>query len=433
MLLHVYGDNLCAWVSAAALASTGNQVVLHLLEPPSETDVQAGNIPFSEPGLAALVTEQVREQRLRYADFAELPGEQAALVFLALQPDKLAQAQHLVERLAGLPARHWLLVNQSTFPVGSTEALQQRFCDAAGEGASLVAVSFPDLLQEGAALQNFTRPTHLIVGCEDRAAEALVREVLRPFNRRKESVLVMRAREAEFTKLAINGMLATRLSFMNDMANVADVLGVDIEKVRVGVGSDARIGEAYLYPGCGFGGLSFSRDLMILEDTLKASGAGSELLHQVLMINEKQKEVLFRKLWQHYRTDIKGKKVAVWGAAFKPGTHRIDNAPVLRLIDTLLAQQVEVHVHDPRALPTLHKFYGERAGLFYHDDQYAAVQGADALMLVTEWKSYWQPDFARLRAAMRSPLILDGRNIYGPAFVRSQGFTYHGVGRGTGA
>ena len=309
--------------------------------------------------------------------------------------------------------------------------MQQLFTELAEEvsGASLRAVALPDVLQEGAAVSNFTRPEHIILGCDDEQAESRVRELLRPFNRRRDGMLVMRPQEAEFTKLAVTGMLATRLSFMNEMANLADVFSVDIEMVRQGVGADSRIGSGYLYPGCGFGGSSFSRDVRGLADTLQRNGIDSELMHQVLHINENQKELLFRKLWQHFHCDLSGKTVTIWGAAFKPNTPRIDHAPSLRLIDALLAQGVRVQVHDPQALPLLARHYAGVEGISFHDDEYRALEDADALMLVTEWKCYWQPNFIRMKELMRQPLVLDGRNIYGPTVVRGYGFDYYGVGR----
>lgn len=430
MYLEVYGDTLCALVSAAALASTGHQVTLHVPAGPEADMLNNDQCPFREPGLASMIDEQKHAGRLIIAPLNALPAASCEVLWLALSPDALEFAERLV---CGLPASsglEFLVVNQSTFPVGSTEALQQLLLSRSGADAAHDAVvSVPDLLTEGAALQGFTRATHWLVGADQAWASRLVGELLRPFNRRRDAIMHMRPREAEFTKLAINGMLATRLSYMNDMANLADNLDVDIERVRQGMGADVRIGESYLYPGCGFGGQSFSRDVMSLASTLQYSGLQAQLLEEVLQINERQKESLFRKLWQYYDNQLAGRKVALWGAAFKPESARIDNAPSLKLIEALWAQGVEVHVHDPRALPALADWAGERDDLVLHDDPYAAVAGADALMLVTEWKSYWSPDFVRLHAEMAVPLLLDGRNVWDPAFVKDRGFTYYGIGR----
>ena len=425
MRLEVFGENLCALVTASALASSGHQVGLVVRDATLAHDIASGRSGFSEPGLDGLLAEQLGAGRLSVAEHsAQQPLDCA---FLAFAPSELERAEAVVVALAS-SQKHLVIISQSTFPVGTCERLQA-VAEASATGAGHIVVSLPDLLQEGAALQGFLRPGHWLLGCDNADAERRVREILRPFNRRRDSVLVMRPREAEFTKFAVTGMLATRLSYMNDLANLADALLVDIEKVRRGLGADPRIGEAYLYPGCGFGGQSFSRDVMRLADSLEQSGSASDLLDEVLAINERQKEVLFRKLWQHYQSDLAGREVALWGVSFKPGVSAIDNAPALRMLDALWAQGVRVRVHDPKAMPTLAEWAGERDDLVLCDDPYQAAAGADALCLLTEWKPYWSPDFKRLKDEMRQPLLLDGRNIYDPEFVRSVGFTYFGVGR----
>lgn len=423
MHIDVYGSSLCALVTAGSLASTGHSVVLRLPEGDIARQLQRGECPFSEPGLEVLLNEQRHNRRLRLGRMVDAPEDGVSTVFLALDLDDIELAHDIVARLASLNRRFWLVVNQSAFPVGTTDKLQQTL----GDGGAVV--SLPELLQEGVAVQQFMRPPQLLLGCDDPYAEALVREILRPVSRLRDQFLVMSPKQAEFAKFAIMGMLATRVSFMNDMASLADALDVDIEPVRQAVGADPRIGPAYLYPGCGFGGPSLSRNVMDLANVLEASGIGSQLLDHVLRINERQKEVLFRKLWRHYHTRLEGRVVAIWGASFKPNTGRIDNAPVLRMLEALWAQGALVRVHDPMALPTLRSRFGAREDLRLCTDPYEAATGADALMLVTEWKEYWNPDFGRLRLDMRVPVLLDGRNIYDPDFVRRSGFTYYGVGR----
>ncbi|ODC03423.1 NDP-sugar dehydrogenase [Terasakiispira papahanaumokuakeensis] len=429
MNLDIYGQGLCALVTAACMASTGHNVTLHLNSQALERALNDGEAIDREPGLALLIQEQRRSGRL------VLPGESVSanthsprVIFVALPPDQQNDAMTLVQAIAEQTVGALLVVNQSTFPVGTTAQLHGLIQHPSNDWPREV-VALPDLLQEGAALKGFTRPNQVLLGAESPWAERLIRELLRPFNRREDRIRVMGTREAEFTKLAITGMLATRLSFMNDMANLADSLNVDIESVRQGMGGDRRIGHEYLYPGCGFGGRNFSRDVMNLVSTLEDKGVGSTLLAQVLDINEQQKEVLFRKLWQFYNADLKGRTVALWGAAFKPGSSRIDNAPSIRLIEALIAQGCHVQVHDPEALPALQDEFGVQEGLTYHEDPYNAAIDADALLIVTEWKAYWSPDFTRLKTAMRQAVIFDGRNIYDPAFVADQGFVYCGVGR----
>lgn len=426
MKLTVAGHNLCAQVTAAAFASTGHQVSLLVTHAEHRAALAQGISLWREPGLDALLKEQLVSGRLQLIDQPEAP---ISILFLSLEPNQLAEAEALVDCLAQLPDQSVLLVNQTTFPVGTSEALEARLNAHASQTRQRAVVSLPDLLQEGAAISGFTRASRLLLGCTSEWAETQVRELLRPFNRRSDHLRVMTPREAEFTKLAITGMLATRLSFMNDLANLADALQVDIDRVRQGVGSDERIGEHYLYPGCGFGGLAFSRDVMSLASTLENTGVGSDLLDEVLAINERQKEILFRKLWQHFATDINGRTFAIWGAAFKPGSDRIDNAPILVLLQALWAQGARVRVHDPKALPALADWAGVRDDLQLCDDPYAALEGADALLLVTEWKTFWSPDFERIRQALKQPVIFDGRNIYDPAYMRGLGFSYYGIGR----
>lgn len=428
MYLSVYGDTCYAVVTAAALASTGHQVTLCLPEGWTAEQLLAAQMPFEEQGLADLVEEQKNTGRLQLECWPAYPDDRVSAVFLALAPDALDLALQVVDNLAIRNDSPWLVVNQASFPVGTSEILRQRLQAASSEHHREL-VCMPDILQEGVALQGFMRPVQILLGCESEWAELQVREIVRPFNRLRDQLRIMGLREVEFTRLAITGMLATRLGFINDMALLADQLDVDIELVRQGMGADPRIGDSYLYPGCGFGGLNFSRSVMALADTLEQSGVGSELLDEVLRINERQKEILFRKLWRHYEAQLQGRHVALWGVAFKPGTNRIDNAPALKLLEALWAQNVTVHVHDPRALPVLHEHYGDRPDLIYHDDPYKAVDGCDALLVVTEWKDYWSPDFTYLRNAMNQTVLLDGRNIYNPAFVREQGFVYYGVGR----
>ncbi|KAF0804255.1 NDP-sugar dehydrogenase like UDP-glucose dehydrogenase [Alcanivorax xiamenensis] len=372
-----------------------------------------------------LIREQIEAGYLWCRDLATPAPTPGEVVFLALQPGERDQADILLDWIAG-GEQCELLINQSVFPVGTTEELREAL---AQRGRTVPVICLPDTLQEGRALNDFTRPEHILLGCDDRSGEILIREILRPFNRRQDVIQVMRPREAEFAKLAISGMLATRLSFMNDMVMLAEELDVDIEVIRQGVGSDPRIGDAYLYAGCGFGGPGFSRDVMNLTDALRSRRINTELLEQVLQINERQKEVLFRKFWRHYEGDVANKKVALWGAAFKPGSDRVDNGPALRLIEALWAQGVEVHVHDPLALPELTQWADGRGPLYTHQDGYHAARDVDALMIVTEWKEYWSPDWAMLKNKMSTPLILDGRNIYDPRYVKHQGFTYYGIGR----
>lgn len=429
MKIVVHGQGLAALVTAASLAGGGHDVALVCADESVAGDLRASRLPFDEPGLTAALAQAVSTGRLAIVAALPVLKGQVAVHFLALQPDEQALA---AARLAAIAAfdSDVLLVNQVNFSVGATDALHaQLLAQRRGGDGRTAAASLPDFLRRGSALANFRRPDRVIIGTEDPWAEGLLREILRPFTGDDVAVHVMPAKDAEFTKQAVNGMLATRLSYMNDMANVADGLGIDIENVRLGVGSDERIGSHFLHPGCGFGGTGFYQDLLSLKQTLDASGVASKLVDTALAVNEEQKELLFRKLWRHYRGELAGRTVAVWGVAFKPDTDRVDHAPALRVIAALLAQGVRVRAHDPKALAQLRAHIGTWPQLIECTDPWDAVAGTDALLVLTEWQDYRAPDFDRVRELMRTPLLLDGRNIYDPHSVRAHGIAYYGVGR----
>lgn len=423
MKIHVYGDNLCALVSAALFSSVGHDVWLCLPEGRVKQTLMAGNEAYPEPRLQGLLDQQRKEQRLFYTTLDEAVPDDLDAVFLAFAPYDFELAQHIVKNL-GQYEQSLLVINQSTFAVGCSASLASHL------SAQQNLVYVPDFIQEGVAVESMARPSKIILGMDDMRAENQIREIFRPFNRLKDHFLRMSLREAEFTKLAVSGMLATRISFMNDLSNVADVLGVDIEQVRVGMGSDKRIGEAYLYPGCGFGGQGFSEDVINLAQTVSGFGIKSKLLQQVLQINEDQKEVLFRKLWRYFDCNLSNKTIGIWGAAYKPNTNKIDNAPTLKILEALWAQGAIVKLHDPVALEKITQHYGQHEQLILCNSQYEAAKGVDALMLVTEWKQYWNPNFRLLKQSMNHPLILDGRNIYNPYYLKDLGFEYVGIGRG---
>jgi UDPglucose 6-dehydrogenase len=426
MRVQIHGSELAAATAAAALSWVGHQVrwVPHAsMRWPA---LQATDWLRREPDLLERLEEGLEQGTLSLANGEGADsGEAIDILWLALSPEQREEADDLVAEVAERQQGALILVNNSTFPVGETERLEARL---GGNGRR--AVALVDMIEEGRAWASFTRPGRWLLGCDDEHAEAQVRELLRAFNRRRDVMQLMPRRAAELTKLATIGMLATRISYMNEIAGLADSLGVDVEYVRQGMGADSRIGYEYLYPGCGFGGPHFSRDLMRLADVQEASGRQSALLDQVLDINEQKKETLFRKLWTHFHGQLEGRTVAIWGAAFKPGSARIDHAPVLTLLRALWAQGVRVQLHDPAAVPALRAEVGDHLLLSLFDgDPYAACENADALMLVTEWKHYWNPDWSRLAKLLHEKLLLDGRNIYDPTHVASWGLVYRGIGR----
>lgn len=422
MKINIYGDNLCALTSAAVLASVGNEVSLCLPEGLVKQTLENKQIPFIEPKLGDLVDQQLLSGRLVFSDLQHLSFKSVDIVLLSFGHQDLKLAERITLAIAE-SAESLLVVNQSTFNVGCSEFLFSLL------SAGQYLVYIPDFIQEGTALSGAFKPNNLILGCEDKKAQKLVFELFRPFKLEVDHFLLMTLREAEFTKLAVSGMLATRISFMNDLANVADSIGVDIEKVRIGVGSDPRIGHGYLNPGCGFGGESFSEGVMSLAQTVSGVGIKSKLLEQVLQINEDQKEVLFRKLWQYFNCDLQQKTVAIWGAAYKPNTNKIDNAPSLKLLEALWAQGVTVKLYDPKALVKIQQRYGNHPQLILCEEAYQATVNADALLILTEWKEFFSPNFFKIKQNMRHLLIVDGRNIYDPLVIKSKGFDYIGVGR----
>ncbi|MFC0268408.1 nucleotide sugar dehydrogenase [Kushneria aurantia] len=423
MQVVVHGSELSAATAAAALSMVGHHVWWwpHPAQP-WEKLVETDWI-VNEPGLYHQLCNSIESGSLTLCDSARsLPS--ASVYWLAVSSDQRQDADRWVEQTLGKEPHDFVLVNNSTFPIGHTEELEQLL-----RREHQVAVALPEVLEEGRALTTFTRPDSWILGSENDWATRHIAELLRAFNRRENNLRLMPRRAAELTKLAVIGMLATRVSYMNELAGLADSLDVDIDLVRQAMGADRRIGRDYLYPGSGFGGPSFARNLYRLSSVRAREGQRDGLLERVIDINTQQQEVLFRKLWQHFHGNLGGRRVAIWGAAFKPGTPRIAHAPILRLLDALWAQGVHVHLHDPAALPAIARYYGDHPLLTLAESPEKACDEVDALLLVTEWKEYWNPDWRRLSTLMKTPLLLDGRNIYDPSYVAEQGFTYRGVGR----
>ncbi|MFZ5756978.1 MAG: nucleotide sugar dehydrogenase [Pseudomonadota bacterium] len=431
MRVVVHGSGLTALVTAAVLAGSGRTVQLVCGSDNAVADIRSGHLPFAEPGLTEALSAARTQSRLDVVPsfVPDTGGAAGSVHFLAWQPEELPQVDALLTIIAG-DAGDLLLVNQVNFGVGITDGFAARLqALRAGKGVRTAALCLPDFLRRGTALENFRNPDRIIIGTGEAWAGQILRGLLEPLAGHPVPVLSMPARDAEFTKQAVNGMLATRLSYMNDMANVADALGIDVENVRLGVGSDERIGSHHLHPGCGFGGTGFYQDLLSLKSTLDDSGVASKLVDTAIAVNEEQKELLFRILWRHYRGALAGRTVAIWGVAFKPDTDRVDHAPSLRIVSALLAQGVQVRAHDPKALGQLQAQLGTHAGLTLCNDAWDAAGGADALLVLTEWQQYRQPDFARLAKVLKTPVLLDGRNLYDPAALRAAGFAYYGVGR----
>ncbi|BFM67041.1 MULTISPECIES: nucleotide sugar dehydrogenase [Acinetobacter] len=419
MKIAVFGTTLHAGVMAALLAEYGNQIYW-CTSVTCEENISV--LSYQDQEVNNYLNKQRKSGFLQESPFSTIPLDVEVYLF-CFSPTQIQLALNTVEKLSQRPIVHpRLMVNGSTFGLHGTDQLKQYLPKDEW-------VYFPDVIQEGNAINSVLNVKHVIVGVESNHARDTMQELLRPFFRFSYQYLFMPILDAEFTKLSISGMLATRISYMNDLAMVAEKLGIDIANVKHGIAADTRIGAAYLSAGVGFGGENFSHDILTLSSTVSETGAKSRLLEQVWAINEQQKEILFRKLWNYYHCNLNGKTVAIWGASFKENTSSIHNSPIHILLAALWAQGVTVRLHDPQALDEIAAIYGDRKDLVLCTDQYEAARGAHALCLVTAWKQYWSPDFKQLQQLMQHPLILDGRNIYDPAYVKAKGFAYEGVGR----
>lgn len=419
MKVAIFGNTLYAGVMSALLSESGH-LVYWCSQLNREVDDQ--QYAFHDENVSHLLQKQLSSGFLHYSDLAGIPLDIDAYLFSFNQTQE-QQVFQLLHSLKQRPIIHpKLMINASTFGLRGTEKFQQILCD--DDWAYL-----PDTMQEGNALQSLTQAKQLIVGCTRTEVQVKVKELLRPFFPLEQQYLFMPILDAEFTKLSISGMLATRISYINDLAVVAEKLGIDIASVRQGMSADSRIGSAYLAPGAGFGGENFSHDILTLANTVANTGVKSQLLAQVWDINEQQKEILFRKFWNYYHGDLQAKSIAIWGASFKENTSSIQQSPIHQMLAALWAQGVTVHLHDPQALDEIEMMYGQRSDLILHHDQYDAVKDVHGLCVLTAWKQYWSPDFKQLTQLMEHPLILDGRNIYDPHYVKAQGFAYMGVGR----
>ena len=417
MKIAIFGHTLYAAVMSSLLAECGHEVYVcnDLAESAKFNDTR-------EKDVIDAIERQSQMGFLKFCDLINLPLDIDAYIFSYNHLQKSVALQ-VIEKLSRRPIIHpKLMINTSTFGLHGTHQLKQTLNQD-------FWLYLPDGIQEGQAFRSVLSAKKVIIGCDDAEANPIIQEMLRPLFPRPDQFHFMPVLDAEFTKISISGMLATRISYINDLALVAEKIGVDIENVRSGMAADNRIGASYLYPGVGFGGENFSHDILTLTDTVVDTGIQSQLLSQVWAINEQQKEYLFRHLWNYYHGELSGKTVAIWGAAFKVNTSRTKYSPVHPMLNALWAQGVKIRLHDPQAMDEMKKIYGEREDLIYCENQYEALENADALCVLTAWKSYWTLDYQKMHQLMAHPLVLDGRNIFNPSYVKQQGFAYKGVGR----
>jgi len=431
MRIAVVGSGYVGLVAGVCFADSGHSVVCVDVDERKIRELQAGRSPIYEPGLEELLEKNVAAERIRFTTDVAETARASDVVFIAVgtpQRDDgnadLRAAMSVAHQVADAAERYTVVVNKSTVPVGTAARMQAEL--AARAKVEIDVVSNPEFLKEGAAIDDFLRPDRIVIGSPSERARGIMADLYAPFVRTESPIYFMDPRSAELTKYAANAMLAARISFMNEVAMLCERVGADVDSVRRAMGADERIGQKFLFPGCGYGGSCFPKDVKALIATARNHGLDFALLAAVDAVNDRQKRLLAQKAKAHFG-NLRGKKFGVWGLAFKPKTDDLRQAPALALIDELLADGAQVTAHDPVASENARGIFGERIQLV--QNPYLATEGADALFLVTEWNEFRQPDFARIKSAMKQPILFDGRNIWNPARLREMGFTYYGVGR----
>ncbi len=439
MRVTVVGTGYVGLVSGTCLADVGNDVLCIDSDEKKIAGLRDGEIPIFEPGLDELVQRNTSAGRLRFStDLAEgvAHGE---VVFIAVgtppDEDGAADLQHVLAVAHGIGTvleDYRVIVNKSTVPVGTADKVKnaiQKALTSGNQEIDFSVVSNPEFLKEGAAIEDFLKPDRIVVGVADERSKEIMRELYAPFNRNHERLLFMDIRSAELTKYAANAMLATKISFMNELANIAERVGADIETVRLGIGSDPRIGYHFIYPGCGYGGSCFPKDVKALAHTATENAYEARLLNAVEAVNEDQKASLLGKVCDHFGQDLSGLNFGVWGLSFKPNTDDMREAPSLTVISGLLERGAMVLGYDPVAGPEAQRHFENDKGFSLAEDMYGASENADALILLTEWKEFRAPDMGRLLSNLRTPVIFDGRNVFDPAVMKRLGARYYSIGR----
>lgn len=439
MNVTIFGSGYVGLVTGACLAEVGNQVLCIDVDAEKIEILKQGGIPIHEPGLEELVRHNHKAGRLSFSTDPEAGVAHGLFQFIAVgtppDEDGSADLQHVLA-VARTLGRHMseyrIVVDKSTVPVGTADKVAEAVRAAQTERGRHVdfdVVSNPEFLKEGAAVEDFMRPDRIIVGTDNPRTAELLRLLYAPFNRSHDRVMVMDVRSAELTKYAANTMLATKISFMNELSNIAEAVGADVEAVRVGIGSDPRIGFQFIYPGCGYGGSCFPKDVRALEQTALSVGYTPQLLNAVEAVNDRQKDVVVRKIRQHFDDQLAGRTFALWGLAFKPNTDDMREASSRRVLEALWQAGARVRAFDPVATQEARRIYGERSDLTLAEDAMSALEGADALVIVTEWSEFRSPDFTAIKTALKHPVVFDGRNLFDPQIVAGAGLAYYSIGR----
>ncbi|MCX7224206.1 MAG: UDP-glucose/GDP-mannose dehydrogenase family protein [Burkholderiales bacterium] len=439
MKVSVFGAGYVGLVTAACLAEMGNSVFCVDVDAKRVADLQRGISPIHEQGLEPLLQRNAAAGRLVFTNDVAAAVSHGTIVFIAVgtpaAEDGSADLQHVLavaQSIGEHMSDYKLVVNKSTVPVGTADLVRSTIAAALRHRAAVLpyaVVSNPEFLKEGVAIDDFMRPDRVIVGCDNDQAALLMRALYAPFLRNRDRLMMMDVRSAELTKYVANAMLATRISFMNEMALLAEKVGADIEQVRLGIGSDSRIGSHFLYAGCGWGGSCFPKDVRALAHMATEAGTELSMLQATQAINDRQRGLLGRRLVARFGEDLSGLQFAVWGLAFKPGTDDMREAPSVNLIDELLQRGAQVRAFDPAAMAGASARWRSQPGFVACRDPLSATEGSDALIVVTEWREFRSPDFAELRSRLRRPVIIDGRNLYDPELMAELGFDYAGIGR----
>jgi UDPglucose 6-dehydrogenase len=441
MNIAVVGTGYVGLVSGTCLAETGNNVICVDIDAGKVAKLQSGQIPIYEPGLEVLFNRNIKEGRLHFTTNLEEAIKEVTLIFLALPTPPggdgsadLSFVLGVAEQLGKLMKDYKVIINKSTVPVGTAERTKKAI--AKNATVEFDVVSNPEFLREGVAVDDFMKPDRVVVGTSSLRARKLMEELYRPFVRQGNPIIFMDERSSEMTKYAANSYLAARISFMNELANLCEKTGADVETVRMGMGSDARIGKRFLFPGIGYGGSCFPKDVQALAKTAEENNYDFKILKAVMNVNEIQKHVLVEKIFNHYGKDLSGKKIALWGLAFKPNTDDIREAPALYIIEDLLNAGAEIVAYDPEGMPNIKQYFStlpeeKKSRLHFSDNYYVAAEGADFLAILTEWTEFRTPDFAKVKALLKEPVIFDGRNLYDLDVMKNEGFYYNSIGRKT--
>jgi UDPglucose 6-dehydrogenase len=439
MKIAVFGTGYVGLVQGAVLADAGHTVICVDIDENKLARLRKGEIPIFEPGLEPIVKSNFAEDRLLFTSDAKEAIEQSEVQFIAVgtppNEDGSADLKHVLavaKTIATHMTGYTVVVDKSTVPVGTADKVTDMIAQtlkARGVDFAFDVVSNPEFLKEGAAVADCQRPDRIVIGTESAKAENILRELYEPFNRNHDKVIVMNVRSAELTKYAANCMLATKISFMNEMANIAELVGADIESVRQGIGSDQRIGYHFIYPGAGYGGSCFPKDVSALVKTSEGLGYTPWILNAVESRNQAQKHVVFEKIQRYFKDGLKNKTFALWGLSFKPNTDDMREAPSRVVMEALWQAGARVQAFDPAAMEETQHIYGDRPDLMLCGTKEAALMGADALVIMTEWKNFRVPDFERMKSALKTPAIFDGRNLFEPARMRERGFDYFSIGR----